>query len=94
MGTDPVDDLPRQVERLQHFEDPDALLGVEPLAIDVGAQGHLAIVAERWMAHLVPQTDRLHQRLVQPECLGQRATDLSHLQGMGQPGNERDRLPD
>ena len=46
----------------------------------------LAGVAERRMAEVVRQRDRLGQILVQPQRPRQRPRDLRHLQRMGQPG--------
>ena len=48
----------------------------------------LAGMAERRMAEVVAERERLGQILVEPERAGERAGDLGHLQRVGQPGAE------
>ena len=54
--------------------------------LQAGIQRPLAGVAERRMAEIMGQRQRFREVLVQPELPGQRASDLRHLQRMGQPG--------
>ena len=77
--------LPRQVRVLEHLEDADALRGMVPLRRrEVRRQGVLAGVAERRVADVVAERDRLCQRLVEAERRSQRARHLRHLHGVGQ----------
>ena len=46
----------------------------------------LAGMAEWRMAEVVHQRQRLGEVLVQPQRAGERAGDLDHFQGVGQPG--------
>ena len=85
---DAVAHLPGEVQVLEHLDDPHALRGVVPAAGHVGLQRVLAEVAERRVADVVAQRDRLGQRLVEAEGPGQRAGDLGDLQRVGQPGDE------
>ena len=48
----------------------------------------LAGMAERRMAEIVGERQRLGQVLVEAERAGERAGDLGHFQRMGQPGAE------
>ena len=48
----------------------------------------LARMAEGRVAEVVRQGQRLRQILVEPERAGERAGDLAHLDGMGQPRAE------
>ena len=73
---------------LEHLDDPHALRGVVPAAGHVRLQRVLAEVAERRVADVVAERDRLGQRLVQPERAGQRPGDLGDLQRVGEPGDE------
>jgi len=43
-------------------------------------------MAERRVAEIVRQRERLAQILVEPERTGERASDLLHFEGMRQPG--------
>ena len=85
---DAVAHLPGQVQVLQHLDDAHPLRGVVPAARHVGLQRVLAEVAERRVADVVAQGDRLGQRLVQAQRAGQRPGDLGDLQRVGQPGDE------
>src|SRR5690606_36479612 len=49
-----------------------------------GVQRRLARVAERRMAEIVGQRQRLRQVLVQPQRTGEAARDLGYLQAVGQ----------
>ena len=68
---DAVADLPGEVQVLEHLDDPHALRRVVPAARDVGLQRVLAEVAERRVADVVAQRDRLGQRLVEAQRPGQ-----------------------
>ena len=86
---DPVAHLPGQVRVLEHLEDPNALRGVVPaVRREVRRQGLLAGVAERRVADVVAERDRLGQRLVEAERRGQRARDLGDLHRVGQARDE------
>ena len=61
----------------------EALIGRERLV-----ERPLAGMAERRVAEVVRERQRLRQVLVEPERAGDRAGDLRHLQRMGQPGAE------
>ena len=59
---------------------------VEPAGIaQRGAQRILAGMAERRMAEVMGEAQRLGQVLVEPERAGDRAADLRDLQAVGQP---------
>ena len=85
---DAVTHLPGEVAVLQHFEDAQALRRVVPAAGDVGRQRVLAGVAERGVADVVGQRDRLGQRLVEAQAGGQGPGDLRDLQGVREPGDD------
>ena len=95
MLDDPLERFPGQVEAveiriamLQQGHDPQRLRVVVEAAIRHrgSIQRPLAGMAERRMAEIMRQRQRLRQVLVEPELPGQRAGDLGHLEGMGQPG--------
>ena len=84
---DPVPHLRGQVQLLG---DPQRLLvvmeaGAEPLS-QAGVEPLLAGVAERRVAHVVPEPDRLGQILVQPQRPGDDAGDARRLQRVRDPG--------
>jgi hypothetical protein len=64
---DAVADLPGEVEVLEHLVDAHPLGGVVPATLEVRGERLLAGVAERGVPDVVPEGDRLGQRLVQPE---------------------------
>ena len=53
-----------------------------------GVERVLAGVAERRVAEVVAERDRLGEVVVEPERAGERAGDLRHLDRMGEPGAE------
>ena len=60
---------------------------VEPaMGLQAGIQRPLAGMAERRMAEVMRQRQGLGQILVEAELPGQRAGNLRHFQGVGQPG--------
>ena len=73
---------------LQRGDDPQRLGVVVEAAMGLQAvvQRPLAGMAERRMAEVMGQRQRLGEVLVEPELAGQRAGDLGHFQRMGQPG--------
>ena len=56
------------------------------MRLQAGIQRPLPGMAERGMAEVMRQRQRLGEVFIQPELAGQRAGDLGHLQRMGQPG--------
>ena len=54
--------LPREVQRLEDFEDPDALIRVAPFALDKLAEGLLARVAKWRVPDVMSQTHSLGER--------------------------------
>ena len=87
MGEDPVAHLLREVQLLG---DPQRLLVVAKAAaeslVECLVERLLAGVAERWMAHVVTETDRLHQVLVQAQRPRNAARDRGRLECVGHPG--------
>ncbi len=81
---DPVADLPGEVQPaaavLEHLDDAEGLLGVLEPAAERLRQDTLADVAERRVAEVVAERDRLGQVLVQPERASERPGDLSDLE--------------
>src|SRR3954463_165801 len=73
---------------LQRRHDPQRLGIVVETAMDPQAavQRALAGVAERRMAEVMRQRQRLGEVLVEAEPPGQRAGDLRHFEAMSQPG--------
>ena len=59
-----------------------------PCAGHAGVERVLAGVAERRVAEVVAERDRLGEVLVEREGAGQRAGELRDLDGVGQPGAE------
>ena len=85
---DAVADLPGQVQALpialEHVDDAQALLVVVEAGRAQRLEHALAGVAERRVAQIVAEGDRLGQLLVQPQHLGDGAGDLRHLEGVRQ----------
>ena len=73
---------------LQRGHDPQGLRVVVEAAMgfQAGIERALAGMAERRMAEIMRQRQRLGEVLVEPELARQRAGDLRHLQRVGQPG--------
>ncbi len=69
---------------LQHVDDAQALLVMVEAARNERAQHPLAGVAERRVAEIVTERDRLGQLLVEVQHLGDGAGDLRHLQRVRQ----------
>ena len=86
---DAVAHFPRQVQPLavvlQHVDDAQALLVVLEAAGHQRLQHALAGVAERRVAEVVAERDRLGQLLVQPQHLGDAARDLRDLERVREP---------
>ena len=86
---DPVAHRRGQVQALQHVDHPQRVLVVpEPAAealARAAVQHVLADVAERRVAEVVPEPDRLREVLVQPQRPRDRARDLRRLQRVGEP---------
>ena len=70
---------------LEHVDDPQALLVVPEAAGHERVEHALAGVAERRVAEVVAERDRLGELLVQPQHLGDGARDLRHLERVRQP---------
>ena len=70
---------------LEHVDDPQALLVVVEPAGHERVEHPLAGVAERRVAEIVAERDRLGQLLVQAQHLGDGPRDLRHLERVGQP---------
>ncbi len=87
VAEDPVADRPREVEAgavaLQPLDDPQRVLVVLEAPPEAPLQASvdhvLADVAERRVAEVVPEPDRLGQVLVEAERAGDGARDLRHL---------------
>ena len=87
MVENPVAGLDSEVQAaavaLEHLDDPERLLVVaEPAAEPLGerlVERFLAGVAERCMAEVVPERDRLGEILVQPEGAGDCRRDPSSV---------------
>src|SRR5271155_797468 len=56
------------------------------MGLQAGIQRPLAGMAERGMAEVMCQRQRLREILVETELTGQRAGDLGHFERVGQPG--------
>ena len=88
MAPDAVAHFPREVQAravvLEHVDDSQALLVVTEPAGHERVEHALAGMAERRVAEVVAQRDRLGQLLVQPQHLGDRARDLRHLERVRQ----------
>ena len=82
---DAVAHLPREVQRLELLDHPQALERVAPRPVLVAAQRLLAHVAERRVAHVVAQADRLGEVLVEAQRSGDRAGDAGDLERVGEP---------
>ena len=86
---DPVAHRRGQVQPLQHVDHPQRVLVVPeaaPEALARAAVQHvLPDVAERRVAEVVPQPDRLREVLVQPQRPRDRARDLGRLQRVREP---------
>ncbi len=65
-----------------------ALWSKPPAAGEAAIERALAGMAERRMAEIVGERQRLGQVLVEPERAGERAGDLRDFQRVGQPGAE------
>ena len=65
-----------------------ALWSKPPQAGEAAVERALAGMAERRMAEIVGERQRLGEVLVEPERAGERAGDLGDLEGVGQPGAE------
>ena len=86
---DPVAHRRGQVQPLQLVDHPQRVLVVAEPAAEALARAAvehvLADVAERRVAEVVPEPDRLRQVLVEPQRPRHRARDLRRLQRVGQP---------
>ena len=85
---DPVANLPGQVQPLplllQHLHNTDTLLIMrEPLAAEP-VEHRLPRMTKRRMSQIVPQRDRLRQRLIQPQRFCDRARYLRYFQRVRQ----------
>ena len=84
---DPVADL---VGEVQFPRDPERLLVVQEVAAEALAQGLverlLACVPERRVTGVVPEPDRLHEVLVQPQRAGDDTGDRGRLERVGHAG--------
>jgi hypothetical protein len=80
--------MPRQIQPaavvLQHIDDPQALFVVVEAARHQCVDDALSSVAERRVAEIVTERDRLGQLLVQTQDFRDRARYLRNLQGVGQ----------
>ena len=56
------------------------------MGAQAGVERPLAGMAERRMAEVVGERQRLGQILIEPQLAGERAGDLGHFQGVGQAG--------
>ena len=88
MLRDAVAHFPREVEAaavvLEHVDDAQALLVVVEAAGHQRVDDALAGVAERRVAEIVAERDRLGQLFVQAQHLRDRARDLRHLERVRQ----------
>ena len=85
---DPIANLPGQVQPLplllQHLHNTDTLLIMrEPLAAEP-VEHRLPRMTKRRMSQIVPQRDRLRQRLIQPQRFRDRARYLRYFQRVRQ----------
>ena len=88
MPLDPLEHLEGEVQRFEHDEDPGALLGVDPFAIDDELGKRLLPgVPERRVPDVVAEAQRLGQRLVERQVAGDGAADLGDVEGVGEPGD-------
>ena len=71
---------------LEHLDDAARLLVVAEVVGENAGEGRLAGVAERRVADVVPQADRLGQILVEAQGAGNCAGDLRDGQGVRQAG--------
>ena len=82
----------RPLRALEHVHDPQRVLVVAEAAAEALGQRPvedvLADVAERRVAEVVPEADRLDEVLVEPERPRDRARDLGDLDRVGQPRAE------
>ena len=85
---DAVEGLPGEVEGFQHRQHPHRVFGMQPAPIHDLRQGVLSGVPEGGVADVVAQADRLGEGFVEAEGGRHRPTDLGHLQGVGEPGDE------
>ena len=89
VACDAVANFPRQVQAravvLEDVDDAQALLVVIEAAGHELVDDALAGVAERRVAEIVAERDRLGQLLVEPQHLGDAARDLRDLERVGQP---------
>ena len=94
VGEDPVAHLVGQVQALpvalDHVDHAQRMLVVAEAAVEARMQGLverlLACMAERRVAEVVPEADRLRQILVQPQRARDRARDAHGLDRVREPG--------
>ena len=89
VAQDPVAHRLGEVEPLEPVHHPQRVLVVAEAAAEALARAAiehvLADVAERRVAEVVAEPDRLHEVLVEPQRAADRARDLRRLQRVGQP---------
>ena len=85
-----IEPVERGIAALQRGHDPQRLRVVVEAAAggEAAIERALAGMAERRMAEIVRQRQRLGEILVEAERAGERAGDLGHFQRVGQPGAE------
>ena len=88
VAQDPVAHRVGEVEALEHVDDPQRVLVVAEAAAEALARAAvehvLADVAERRVAEVVAEPDRLHEVLVEPQRPADRARDLRRLERVGE----------
>ena len=55
---------------------------------DAGVERVFAGMPERRVAEIMAERDSFGEVVVEPQCAGERARDLRHLDGVGEPGAE------